>query len=299
MIVTGKVPIRDAILDQWRHLLLVLVVALCVVELHEFLDKRWISIQVTPLTALGVALGVFLSLRNNVVWARYWEARSLWGRLINDSRTLPRQLSTLLADCPERGPFIREMCLRQIAFVKAFRAHLRNEDTREHLGQYLPAEELPQMREARNVPTALLHRMGERLRDACEAGMASELDLLRLDETMTNLTDILGGCEKIKNTPLPPAYTHLAHKILLMYCCLIPFGLVADIGIVTPVLSLAISFAFLTLDRTSDLIEQPFSTEVNDLPLNAMTRTIEIDLLQRMGEKDIPEPLKPVNGVLL
>lgn len=304
MIVNGKVPIRVALLDQRKPVALVLLVSLCVVGIHEVLEKRWISIQITPLTALGVALGVFLSFRNNVVWSRYWEARSLWGRLINVSRTLPRQMATLLNESEGmlpngRDAFYREMCERQLAFVKSFRAHMRDEDMLEGLAPYLPPGEVEQLKNAVNIPAAILHRTGARLFDATKLGLLSELDLLRVDESMTEITDILGGCEKIKNTPLPPAYTYLAHRIVLAYCCILPFGLVADLGVVTPFLTILVSFAFLTLDRTSDLIEQPFSTEDNDLPLNAMTRTMERDLLYAMGETDLPPPIKPENGILL
>lgn len=301
MIVTGKVSIVKQVASQWRQLGLVLIVSVAVVIAHEILNKRWISIQVTPLTALGVALGVFLSLRNNVVYARYWEGRTLLGRLVNVCRTLPRQATIYLTggSGEEREAFHREICLRLIAFVKTFRAHLRDEPPGIHLPDYLHPDELVELAGARNLPAALLQRMGEVLRTAHRRGLIQDYHLTELDSSFTELTDILGGCERIKNTPLPPAYTYLAHKIMLAYCCLLPFGLVADIGLLTPVLSLVISFAFLTLDQTSDLIEIPFATEDNDLPLNALTRNIEIELLQAIGEKDVPPPLEPVNGILL
>jgi putative membrane protein len=299
MIVTGKVPIRVALFDQQKQLAIVLIVSLVVMWVRILLGQRWVSIQVLPLTALGVALGVFLSLRNNIVWSRYWEGRSHWGRLINLSRTLPRQLATLVNPGAGRDVLLREQCHRQIAFVKAFRSHLRDEDPIECLHLHLPDEEIARLRHVVNVPSAILQRTGETLYIASEQGLLSELDLLRIDSTMTDITDVLGGCEKIKNTPLPPAYTYLAHRIVLFYCCMLPFSLASDLGVLTPFLTIFISFAFLTLDRTSDLIEQPFAREDNDLPLDAMTRTIERDLLQAAGETDIPPPIKPVNGILL
>jgi putative membrane protein len=290
-------------MDQRRQLGVVFLTSLCAVALYEVLEKRWVSIQVTPLTALGVALGVFLSLRNNVVYDRYWEARSLWGRLINSSRSLPRQLATFLKR--EENPtaaaeFYQEMGRRHIAYVAAFRSHLRNEDPLAGIEKWIDnPESLAELRAAKNVPAALLHQAGERLHDAWKQGLLTDFHLGRLDETMTDFTDIQGGCERIKNTPLPPAYTHVAHKIVLFYCCMIPFGLVADLKFLTPALTIAISFAFLTLDRISDLIENPFSRDPNDLPLDQMTRLIEIDMLQRLDETDLPPAIQPKDGILL
>jgi putative membrane protein len=304
MIVSGKVGITSVLLGQRRQIATVLLVSLCVVGLHEVLGERWVSIQITPLTALGVALGVFLSLRNNVVYDRYWEARTLWGRLVNASRTLLRQLTTFLPESgitPQRDDFYRDMARGQIAFVRSLRAHLRDDaDPHDGLDEWVACpKRRAELRDARNVPAALLQQMGEQLHRARHNGLLSEFHLVRFDETLTECTEILGGCERIKNTPLPPAYTYLAHKIVLFYCCLIPFGLVADIQLLTPILSVAISFAFLTLDQISDLIEAPFSRKPNDLPLDALTRTIEIDTLQRLGEQNLPAALEPVNGVLL
>jgi len=307
MIVTGKVSIHSVIIDQRHQLYMVLISSLIAVGIYEVLGKRWVSIQITPLTALGVALGVFLSLRNNVVYERYWEARTLWGRLVNVSRTFLRQLAVFLrprkdtgGDKAERETFIHEMAYRQIAFAQAFCAHLRGDvDGGEGLEKWIACPScLAKIRKGGNIPAALVHQMGERLHDAWQRGMVSDFHLARLDESMTEFTDILGGCERIRNTPLPPAYTYLSHKIVLFYCCLVPFGLVADIRFLTPALALAIAFAFLTLDRISDLIESPFSRGPNDLPLDALTRIIEIDTLKRLDE-DAPPPLEAVDGVLL
>lgn len=304
MIVTGKVSIRSVLLDQRHQLSIVLISSLLAVGIYEVLGERWVSIQITPLTALGVALGVFLSLRNNVVYERYWEARTLWGRLVNVARTFPRQLAVFLRpgeDKGEREAFLREMAYRQIAFAQTLCAHLRGDaDPGIGLEKWIPCPAcLAQIRKGRNIPAALLHQMGERLHDAWRRGMVTDFHLPQLDESITEFTDILGGCERIRNTPLPPAYTYLSHKIVLFYCCLVPFGLVADIRFLTPPLTLAIAFAFLTLDRISDLIENPFSRGPNDLPLDALTRTIEIDTLERLNAENVPLPLEPVKGILL
>jgi putative membrane protein len=304
MIVTGKVSLPRVVLNLWRPLTFVFAVAVVVTALHEKFAARWIAVETTPFTVVGLALSIFIGFRNNTVYSRYWEARTLWGALINASRTLARQLVTYVApvdpgESAEARAFVREVLLRHIGFVHAFRHHLRNDEPCVALDPYVAPDELEQMRRARNVPSAVLHRQGERLHDAWRRGWIRDLHLTALDQTMTDVTNVLGGCERIKNTPIPPVYTYLAHLIIVGYCSLLPFGMVAVTGLFTPLVVLCIGFAFLILDRISFLIETPFGMRVNDLPLGAMSRTIEIDLLQRLGEPDVPEPAKPDQGVLL
>ena len=183
-----------------------------------------------------------------------------------------------------------------MAFVHAFRAHLRDTDTRKEAAAFLPEAQLPALN--RNVPAALLQQMGELIGESAKKGFISDINLTRLDESLTEYTTILGGCERIKNTPLPPSYTFLAHRVVLAYCLIVPFGLIAELRYFTPLLSLVVAFAFLTLDRISELIEQPFSTDINDLPLSGLSNTIENDVRERTDRDLIPK-LEPEDGVLL
>ena len=292
MIVSGKVSlVKTAVELRWR-LLTVGLVALAVNVVHDVWHYKGIAIQITPITALGVAIGLFLGFRCNVVWSRYWEARTLWGRLINASRTFARQCSIYLAD----EATYRQLCLALVVYVKVFKAHLRDESLDEY--RVLVAEEIGSDFPT-NLPASLLHRLGQKLKGQWQSGNLTEFHLVQLDNTLTEITTILGGCERIKNTPIPPAFTYVSHRIMQAYVCLLPFGMVADLEWFTAPVAIGIAFAFLTLDQISDLIEQPFATEDNDLPLAAMTRTIEIDILERLGDVDAPAPLKPVEGVLL
>ena len=123
MIVTGKVSLVKTAIDlRWR-LLVVLLVSLAVTYTYEHLDNEHISIQITPITALGVAIGLFLGFRCTVVWSRYWEARTLWGRLINASRTYSRQIVLYTGGLNDAvsAEIHREMCLRLIVYVKALK----------------------------------------------------------------------------------------------------------------------------------------------------------------------------------
>ena len=119
-----------------------------------------------------------------------------------------------------------------------------------------------------------------------------------IDSQLVELSNILGGCERIKNTPIPFTYTILIHRIVAFYCLLLPFGIIDTAGELTPVVVLLISHAFFGLDAIGDEIEQPFGTLPNHLPLATISRNVEINLLELTDDPSRPEPLTPVNGLL-
>ena len=133
---------------------------------------------------------------------------------------------------------------------------------------------------------------------AWSRGWIHPLHVSVLEQSLNTLTDVQGGCERIKSSRIPFSYTTLTHRIVAFYCYGLPFGLVRDLGMLTPVVVLVVSYAFFGLDTIGDEIEQPFGTDDNDLPLDAMARLIEVNLRQRIGETDLPPLLTPVDEFL-
>jgi putative membrane protein len=119
-----------------------------------------------------------------------------------------------------------------------------------------------------------------------------------LEASLTSFTDIQGACERIKTTPIPFSYTTLIHRITAVYCYALPFGVVDTVGIYTPVVVVLVAYAFFGLDVVGDEIEMPFGTDPNDLALGAISRTIETNLRQRIGDAQLPGPAQPVDDVL-
>ncbi|MBZ0121836.1 MAG: bestrophin family protein [Sandaracinaceae bacterium] len=282
-----------------------------------------------PFTLVGLALGIFLGFRNNTSYDRFWEGRKLWGSMVNTARTLTRQILTLVGPQPElarltegthspyRGAlptaeeratdpeldeqleFHREMVHRVAAYVHSVRKHLRSEDDLEDLRRLISNQEADRLLNEPNRPYAILQKMGERFRDAWLRGWVHAQHLPVLEQSLTSLTDIQGGCERIKSTPIPFSYTALIHRIVAIYCVALPFGITNQIGALTPVVVAIISYAFFGLDAVGDEIEDPFGTDDNDLPLTAISTMIEINIRTRIGDKDLPEPIKPKEGVLV
>jgi putative membrane protein len=258
-----------------------------------------------PFTLIGLALGIFLGFRNNASYDRWWEGRKLWGALVNTSRSFARQVLTLVGppvqpgtEAPDVVALRRELVMRTVAFVHALRMSLRGQDAWDELSPFLPADEIVRLRDERNAPYAITQGTAERIQAARARGWVHEMHVPVLEGSLTAFTDIQGACERIKGTPIPFSYTTLIHRITATYCYALPFGLVDTVGIYTPVVAVLVSYAFFGLDVVGDEIEMPFGTDPNDLPLGAISRTIEVNLRQRVGDRDLPGPLHPVDDVL-
>jgi putative membrane protein len=306
MIVSTQISGYRTIISLGRPLSITLLWATLIAVIHWRFPQGLIWFSPLPLTVVGVALSVLLAFRNNAGYDRYWEGRGLWGRLVNFSRALVRQLVSFIRnpDCPtpereERDEFVRGMTYRIIGFAHALRHHLRREDPFLELIVLLPADEIAYLQRVQNVPAGLLMIMGQQVASAHRRGWIDSIMLASIDSSMTELANIQGGCERIRNTPLPPVYTDIGHKIVLVFCALLPFGLVRDLGPLMPPAVVVIAFTFLLLSRISTLLENPFGLRANDLPLTALSRTIEIDMRNALEEEDVPKPLQPEAGILL
>ena len=295
-----------AITRVWPRLLF--VTALATVETALHMNGYWTlhGLTVVPFSLVAVALGIFLGFRNNTSYDRFWEGRKLWGQLVNTTRSFARQTQLLVGPhaeapgvTPEAAAIHRELVHRVIAYVHALRLHLRDQDDLDALAGLLPEAERQALRGQANRPLAILNALGGRVRDLWCQGNLDPLHVPVLEQTLLQLTDIQGGCERIKNTPIPSSYTVLIHRIVAIYVFALPFGLVDTIGAFTPVVVAIIGYAFFGLDSVGEEIEDPFGTDVNDLPLATLSRMIEINLRQALGETELPEPLPPVDGVLL
>ncbi len=289
-----------------NRILGVLLIAIAVTAAEKTTPEQLFDVHVIPFSLIGVALSIFLGFRNNAAYERWWEGRKLWGALVNTSRTFARQAVVLIAPPEGAAPEVaaeveaieKDLVHRMVAFVHTTRHALRDEAPGEDVKRCLAPAEFEALLNETNKPSAVTFGMGMRLKHAFDRGFIHPLHLTMLEQTLVNLTDIHGGCERIKSTPIPFSYTTLIHRIVAVYCYCLPFGLITELGVVTPLASIVVSYAFFGLDIVGDEIEQPFGYDPNDLPLSAISRMIEINLRQRLGEKDLPPPLKPEREVL-
>jgi putative membrane protein len=297
----------------WKRVLASTLFATVITLLFDFeLLPESFDFTTLPFTLIGLALAIFLGFRNNSSYDRWWEGRKLWGRMINTTRTVTRQTMTLVdasyADpsydeesedaSPETLAFHREQIHRLICYLNALRHHLRDERDFSDCEGLVPQGEYARITEDLNAPIGLLHTMGERYRDAWRKGWLDTYHLPILEGSLALMTDIQGGCERIKKTPIPFAYTVLMHRIVGIYCFTLSFGVHATIGDLTPIVVFMISYSFFGLDAIGDEIEEPFGHDPNDLSLGAFTNMLEREARYRLGESELPAPVEPRANVL-
>jgi ion channel-forming bestrophin family protein len=291
MLLVIRGSVLPAILPQ---LLLYLAFAILVTLLHGRLFVWKVSLTFVPFSLIGLTLAIFLGFRNNTSYARYWEARVLWGAVLNDTRSIARQALTLIDDTTHSKIFV----YRLIAFVHALRHQLRGTDPEADLAQWLSESERERLKGARYKASTILLMAGEWLRERRQQGQLAAPLAQAMEVHMGHLTDALGGCERIAGTPTPFTYAVIIHRTVYLYCLLLPFGLVDSIGVMTPLVVTFVAYTFFALEAVSEEIEEPFGTEANDLPLDALSEGIQATLLELLGERDLPVPPKPVNYVL-
>ena len=297
--------LRGSIVPRIAPALLVCTaLAVAVTLTHGTLFQWKVTLTTVPFTLIGLALAIFLGFRNNTAYDRYWEARKLWGDLVHRSRSLARQLQSLpdFAQPAQAGApddVRRVMIRRAVAFAHALRHQLRNSDAREDLAGWLDARELHAFGASRLGTDFLLRRQGQDLGDCVRSGRLDPRLAAEMDATLSAMAAVAAGCERIKTTPIPFAYTLLLHRTASLYCFLLPFGLVDTIGLMTPFVVAVVAYTFFGLDAVGDEIDDPFGLGVHHLPLMAICRTIEVNLLEALGERDLPPALEPVNGQLI
>lgn len=299
MIVRDHLPWTRVWPQISQKLGLLLIFDSTIAFLYVFGGATFLGVSSLPLSMVGAALGIFLAFRNKSAYDRWWEARTLWGGLVNSSRTLARQALTLIrsgnGSHDEVHAVQREIVVLQICYVHALRCHLRNQNPYPELRRYLGPETIAFLRPHKNIPSAMLLRMGKLLETAFERRWIDSYRWSTIDGTLTSLTDIQGGCERIKNTPMPKQYDYFPRLLVTFFCLLMPFGLVEGLGLLTPIASTSLSLIFLTLDRIGREIETPFENSVHDTPMTSLSRTIEINLRQLLGDEH-PREIHPVAG---
>jgi ion channel-forming bestrophin family protein len=283
--------------------LLALDVAVAVA--YVFAGWTWLALPDVPLSIFGGVIGVIAGFRNASAYARWWEARTIWGGIVNSSRSFAREVLTMIA-APEAGEESarslgetqRKLVLMQIAYVHALRSHLRGLDPWPELAGLIPEDEMERLRSHKNVPLAIQQSMAAMIADCYRRGWIDSIRWASLDRTLSTLMDCQGASERIKTTPMPRLYDMFIRLFINIYCFLLPLGMVASLRLWTPIGSTLVGFMFLALDKIGRDLEAPFENLPHDISLTAISRTIEIGLKQMSGEKEIPEPLAPADGIL-
>ncbi|MBS7810889.1 bestrophin family protein [Roseococcus pinisoli] len=297
MIVRTKPGLRDVLFSingsilpriAWR-LVTIALVCLAAILASQQHPGIFGQISAIPFTLIGIALSVFMSFRNGTCYDRWWEGRKLWGGLIIACRSFARLASTL--DEPDRQYLLRGLC----GFANGLAARLRGRDEPAALAAWCDE---PSLAASPNPTDALLHRMGHHCLLLMQEGRIGAIHHSLLEAQLGALSQVQAGCERIANTPIPFAYSLLLHRTAYMFCLALPFALAGPLNWWTFMPVIVVSYTFFGLDALGDQLEDPFGLEPNALPLDAMTRTVEREMLALLGETPLPPPAAPQRYVL-
>ena len=296
---------------SWKDVLIFLVYDTAVAVLYGPLHWHWLDVPWQLVSIVGVAVSFYVGFKNSSSYNRFTEARQLWGGIVNRSRSWTMlvlghtQPPARVASTPERVAFQRQLVYRQLAWTNALRLHLRRQPDlwAAEVAPLLAPDEAARLQATANPPAQLLLLQTLALRDA--DGLFSELQLRTLFEELRELTNLQGGCERIKNTPFPRQYAFSSVVFVWLFIALLPLGLVGEFEKLghghywlTIPFSVLVSWVFATIELVGHISEDPFEHQMNDVPMSALCRSIEIDLRQMLGETNLPTKLEPVRGVL-
>jgi ion channel-forming bestrophin family protein len=285
--------LRGSILPQIAPQVISLTAVACLVVATE---QGWahaipLSAGIGPFTLIGLALSIFLSFRNNACYDRWWEARKVWGALIVEARGLARLLGALLPEAENEA--LRRRCLnRLMGFAHALHARLRGQDAAAAAAPFLPEAERQRLPACASPADAALSGLAADLGAALRQGLVSDVSFGLVEQKLAGLSGVQASCERIQGTPLPFAYTLLLYRTAWLYCLLLPFGLAASLGWGTPVATALVAYTFFGLDALGDELEEPFGSAANDLPLDALLRTVDGVVQDALGAP-VPPPLAP------
>jgi ion channel-forming bestrophin family protein len=323
----------------WKMVLFYIIWSTIVVLVHMFFHARGtnLAIPFAPVSTIGVAVAFYLGFKNNQSYDRFWEARTSWGGIVNNSRTFANQIISFVSDFHHKpnlsGTQIhsihQRLIYRHLAFINALRLQLRRptsfsiqyhgSSSQYHFGSpdrdnwetevkpFLEIQEYNNLTSKQNIAAQILRNQSEELRKLMEEHKL--LDDFRHVDLMATIREFFneqGRCERIKNTPFPRQYAYFSKVFTWIFVMLLPLALVREfeelgeqfIWLVIPFTTI-ISWIFMTMELAGDNSEDPFENFINDVPMTALCRTIEIDLREMLHETDIPPRITPVDGILM
>lgn len=292
MLLDGKLPIKYIIdnirVDLFKVLFVSILSLLIKVYFSDYLPK----VPIVLASVLGTSISLLLAFKLNQAYDRWWEARKIWGSIVNDSRTLVLQLKSFIPENQTSEAIIKKIAYRQIAWCYSLGQSLRKHDPLLNLEKFISSIEMESLKQQSNKPLYLLYLHSMDIKSIYQNQWINDYQQIQLDNTITRLCDSMGRAERINTTVFPAAYRKYVHFFIYLFIILLSIALVETIGFYEiPVLTL-ISSTFLLIEKSSSNMQEPFSNKPTDTAVTTISRNIEINLKQLLHETDIPSPIK-------
>ena len=247
---------------------LVAYIELTVLDIHENSFLKDLSLIYS---LLGFVLSLLLVFRTNTAYDRWWEGRKLWGQLVNDSRNLAVKLNAILAN---EDSYNRNFFRKSISyFPHLLSRHLSKESTEFALDENY--NELHAAEKEQHPPLSLINMMMNRLIHLQKENKISAEQLIFMDKQLSGFLDVCGGCERIKNTPIPFSYSSFVKKFILTYVLILPVSQVATVGYAMIPLTVFVFYVLMSLELIAEEIEDPFNNDTNDIPTQKISENIK------------------------
>jgi putative membrane protein len=279
MLLNKRISIKYFLNTIKYDLLTISVYAIAIGYLDNYSFFRNQTIPLALTGVVGTAVSLLLAFRTSQSYDRWWEARVVWGAIVNDSRTLIRQVETFY-DGPDKVGFVKDFGYRQIFWCYALAGTLRKTKLPADCQAYVDSLDLNDD----NIPNGMLSVHSRMIRQAFIEGNINQFQQIQLDATVIKLCDAMGKCERIKSTVFPTSYSTLIHFLIYFLVTVLPFGIDDNHIVLEVFLCIAIPSVFIAIEKTSILMQDPFENLPLDTPMTAISRTIEKNIMQMIEE---------------
>jgi ion channel-forming bestrophin family protein len=327
--------LKELLIWSRRHIYRLILIGTIPTVLYQVLDWKWIAIPWTVVAFLGTATAFVVGFKNTQTYSRTWEARQIWGSILNSSRVWGISVRDLVCDETK----VKKLICRHFAWITALRYQMRESrswetvgkvhnaeyaqlyDIPEHgakledeLAKYLDPAELQFILTKKNRAAQILSLQSQSLKSLLDGCVIDYLRFIELQKLLREFYDHQGRSERIKNFPYPRQFATINSLFVQLFCLLLPFGLLKDfdklnesatgflhgnmVWLVIP-FSVLVSWVYSALDLIGESTENPFEGSPNDVPISQLSRAIEIDLREMLGETDLPPALQPKNNIIL
>ncbi|MTI33030.1 multidrug transporter [Cytophagales bacterium RKSG123] len=339
MHVGKKYTLKQVFLWTRRETLIFVLLALVPVILYEVLGFKWLAIPWLPIALVGTAVAFLIGFKNNASYDRLWEARKVWGGIINASRTWGIMVKDFVtnkhAEIPleeeELKAIHKKMLYRHMAWLAALRHQLREakawenmekphakeyknnytipeheKSLKEEFNSFLSKGEKGYILSKKNKATQLIGLQSKELRELLDKGLIEDFRHMEMENMLKEFYTLQGKCERIKNFPYPRQFSTFNQYFVWLFVLLIPFGMLQEFEKLgefftwlTIPFSALVSWVFHTMEKIGEATENPFEGGANDIPMTALSRTIEIDLRDLLDEENLPKPVEAENSILM
>ena len=320
--------LKEFLIWTRRDILKLFLIALVPTLAYQFLNWKFIAIPWVPIALIGTAAAFIVGFKNTQTYNRLWEARQIYGGIVNTSRTFAMMTKNFINTDKK---IHLEIINRHCGWLTALRFQLRESRTWENMNKshnfeyaqfykideketkledelknYLSSEELDYILSKKNRATQIISLQSKMLKQLADEGKLENFRYIELSKRLADLYDHQGKCERIKNFPYPRQFASINLFFIWLFVFMLPFGMLNEfqklgdqfVWLTIP-FTIVVGWVFTSMEKVGESTENPFEGNANDVPITAMSRTIEIDLKDMLDEDDLPKPLTPINNILM